>query len=76
MSPKTAKNSTAPAVAPQARIAPRQTPQVSRLNTRELQQKIAERAFLLFEKRGRVDGYHQQDWVEAEVQIKRELKIS
>ena len=37
-----------------------------------LQEKIRQRAYELYEKRGRRDGRHQEDWAQAEQQIRRE----
>ncbi len=47
-----------------------------RYSPEELSQKIAERAFLLFERRGCAHGFADQDWIEAEAQVRRELRIS
>lgn len=38
-----------------------------------LQKRIAERAYQLFLKRGGKHGYHQQDWMQAEKDIRAEL---
>ena len=37
-----------------------------------LQKRIAERAYQLFLKRGGKHGYHQQDWMQAEREIRAE----
>lgn len=42
----------------------------------QIQQKIRERAYLFFEKRGCVHGFADQDWVKAESQIRKELRAS
>jgi Protein of unknown function (DUF2934) len=36
------------------------------------EEKIRQRAYELYEKRGRVDGHHEEDWAEAEEQIRGE----
>lgn len=41
----------------------------------EVEKRIRERAFLLFERRGQAHGNDRQDWIEAEKQIKKELGI-
>ncbi len=48
----------------------------SRTSRAELEKKICERAYILWEKRGRAHGFDRQDWIEAEAQIKREFRIS
>ncbi len=37
-----------------------------------LEEKIRQRAYELYEKRGRVDGHHEEDWAQAEEQIRSE----
>jgi DUF2934 family protein len=34
-----------------------------------LQERIQQRAYELYEARGRVDGYHEQDWARAEKEV-------
>ena len=46
-----------------------------RLSTDEIQQRVRERAYQLFESRGCAHGFHDQDWIEAELQIRRENGI-
>jgi Protein of unknown function (DUF2934) len=43
-----------------------------RLRQRILEEKIRQRAYELYEERGRVDGHHEEDWVQAEEQIRGE----
>ena len=38
------------------------------------QEKIAEKAYLKYVDRGRVDGFDQQDWLEAEQELKGSKK--
>ena len=40
----------------------------------ELETRIAWRAYELYEKRGRGDGHHLEDWFEAERQIGKEME--
>ncbi len=44
-------------------------------SSEDIVRKIRERAYVLFEKRGYTGGGHDQDWFEAERQIKEELSI-
>jgi len=39
-----------------------------------LGKRIAERSYQLFLKRGGKHGYHQQDWLQAEKEIRAEMK--
>jgi len=41
----------------------------------DVNHKISERAFELFEKRGRMDGFDQEDWIKAEKQIRKEFLV-
>ena len=36
-----------------------------------LQDKIRQRAYELYEKRGRRDGHHEDDWLQAEEELRR-----
>ena len=45
-------------------------------NRQSVEALVRERAYILWEKRGRPHGNDRQDWVEAEAQIKRELRTS
>lgn len=42
----------------------------------DLEARIQERAYQLYERRGRADGFDRQDWIEAEAQIRKELGLS
>ena len=46
----------------------------SRLSGQELQERIRARAYELFERRGRREGYHEQDWAQAEAEVLREFE--
>ena len=35
----------------------------------QLQEQIRQRAYELYEKRGRRDGHHEQDWAQAEAEL-------
>lgn len=48
----------------------------AKLSQDEIQALIRKRAQEIYEKRGRTPGKDVENWVEAEKQIKRELKIS
>lgn len=39
----------------------------------DIQARIRERAYQLFERRGRANGFDRQDWIQAEIQIRKEL---
>ena len=39
----------------------------------DIQVRIRERAYQLFERRGRAHGFDRQDWIQAEIQIRKEL---
>lgn len=41
-----------------------------------VQERIRERAYLLFESRGYAHGFDHNDWLEAEAQIRREVGTS
>ena len=58
------------------RLAGSRETQQSRITRAELEKKIGERAYILWEKRGRAHGFDRQDWIAAEAQIKREFRIS
>ena len=45
-----------------------------RLSNEEIQDRIRERAYRLFEQRGSVHGFDIQDWSEAEDQVQRETQ--
>ncbi len=47
-----------------------------RTSRAEIEKRIRERAYILWEKRGRAHGFDRQDWTEAEKQIRREFQIS
>jgi len=40
----------------------------------ELQERIRNRAYELFEQRGRREGYHEEDWQQAEAEVLAEFK--
>lgn len=42
----------------------------------ELEQRIRERAYDLFERRGSLHGFHEQDWYEAESQLRKEFGLN
>lgn len=42
----------------------------------ELNQRIRKRAQEIFEKRGRTAGHELEDWLSAERQVKKELRLS
>ena len=44
-----------------------------KLTAEELQNRIAARAYQLYEARGRLDGYDVQDWLEAEHELLTQL---
>jgi hypothetical protein len=44
-----------------------------KLTAEELQNRIAGRAYQLYETRGRLDGYDVQDWLEAEHELLTQL---
>ena len=45
----------------------------SSIDEKVLWEQIAEKAYALYEKRGRVHGYHLEDWLEAERQVLSEV---
>jgi outer membrane protein TolC len=47
-----------------------------KLETEELHERIAQRAYQLYETRGRVDGYDVQDWLEAEQELLSRVEYS
>ncbi|HLY91778.1 MAG TPA: DUF2934 domain-containing protein, partial [Candidatus Angelobacter sp.] len=46
----------------------------ARLSGQELQERIRARAYELFEQRGRQEGFHQQDWAQAEAEVLSEFE--
>jgi hypothetical protein len=52
---------------------PQQATGTMRSGTLPTQEQIAKRAYEKWVKRGRPQGTHQQDWYEAEMEIKREM---
>ncbi len=61
-----AVDASAPAMA-QAVPAPVLAPQM--VHTPELLEQIRTRAYELYEQRGRIGGFHEQDWLQAEAEI-------
>ena len=57
--------------APETKIA-----RAAQTQHQSVEQRVRERAYILWEKRGRPHGNDRQDWIEAEAQIKRELRTS
>jgi outer membrane protein TolC len=47
-----------------------------KLETEELHERIAQRAYQLYETRGRVDGYDVQDWLRAEQELFSQVAYS
>lgn len=45
------------------------------VQTQDLQQLIAWKAYEIYEKSGRVDGCHLEHWLEAEQSVKQELGL-
>ncbi len=41
-------------------------------DNRSMQEKIRERAYHLYEQRGRLNGHHVDDWLQAEEEFRRE----
>lgn len=58
-----------PQVVREAVTAPRATPE-----PRELKEKIAVKAYELFQRRGQADGHDLEDWLEAERSVLAELE--
>jgi hypothetical protein len=48
----------------------------ARNSEEDVQRRIRERAYELFERRGRANGFDRQDWFEAERQVRRETRNS
>lgn len=46
------------------------SPTESLTNTTNIQEQIRERAYQLFEERGRQEGFAEQDWLQAEKEIR------
>jgi DUF2934 family protein len=47
-------------------------PNLSHRDEGNLQEKIRQRAYELYEERGHHDGHHEEDWAQAEEQIRGE----
>ncbi len=69
---KTAKRSAVPDVETSSRGANR--PRFS-MTPEELEQRVRERAYDLFERRGSLHGFHEQDWYQAESQVRKEFGL-
>ena len=57
-----------------AKSKPRQPRSIKTAQSSDIENRIRDRAYQLYEQRGSVDGFALDDWLQAETEVMRELK--